>query len=539
MYYKILLVDDEAGVREGIRERIEWNEYGFDCIGDFENGMEALEAAETLEPDVVLTDINMPFMDGLVLTRNLAERLPKTKVIILTGFDDFEYAQQAVKLRVKDFILKPVTAQELIDVLQKVRAELDEEKERRENLDRLQRQLYESMPLLKERFLERMVSTLVSQNEMKERMAYFGLALPGPEYVVFAADVDHFGQSSPDADRVLLRFAIFNIAQEILFREEASTVFRSREEKVVCILSGGPEDRLYDKAHTLAEEIRQSVETYLRFTVTVGIGRPAPGMDSIRQSYGSAISALDYRFLLGTNRVISIMDLEGRRSVTAETTDDWEKELIVGIKTGTYAEVNRAIESIIRHLKTAVPSIEQCYIRIQKLVVSLLNALEKLGSSDEELFGREAVNPLTEIYRFKTLDEIEIWMKDTCGRAIRILVEKRNDLAKLQMVKAETYIKERYWDENLSLKAVCDFIHMSNSYFSAVFKAHTGKTFVEYLTAHRVEKAKELIKFSDLKNYEIAAKVGCADPHYFSVLFKKTTGDTPTEYRHKTAAEHG
>jgi len=533
--YKIMLVDDEAEVREGIRERIAWHEHGYECVSVCENGMDALEAAENLKPDVVLTDINMPFMDGLELTRHLSERLPRAKVVIVTGYDDFDYAQQAVKLRVNDFILKPITAAELIEVLDKIKKELDEEKDRRENFVRLERQLRESMPLLKERFLERMASTSIGPGETKERMEYFGLPLPGPDYVVFAAEADHFGEGGPDADRELLRFAVYNIAQEIASREEHSAVFRSREEKVVCILSGGAEDRLFDKAQTMAEEIRHSVETYLRFTVTVGIGLPASGLGNIRQSYRSAVAALDYRFLLGTNRVISISDLEGRRKPSSESAGDWEKALAVAVKTGVREEAERIVAAIVRHLKQAVPSIEQAYIRIQKLIVSLLNALEE-WSGEEELFG-EGVNPITEVYRFKTLDEIEVWLGSVCGHTIRLLDEKRSDMAQHQMVKAENYIKENFGDPNLNLKSVCEVVHMSNSYFSAMFKARTGKTFIEYLTAQRVDKAKELLMTSDLKSYEIAAEVGYADPHYFSVLFKKATGDTPTEYRQKTAAE--
>ncbi|QTH44999.1 response regulator [Cohnella sp. LGH] len=533
--YKIMLVDDEAEVREGIRRRIAWHEHGFECVSDCENGMDALEAAEQLRPDVVLTDINMPFMDGLELTRQLSERLPWTKVVILTGYDDFDYAQQAVKLRVNDFILKPITAEELIRVLESVKRELDEERDRLENLVRLERQLRESLPALKERFLERMVGTSIGVGEMKQRMAYFGLNLPGPEYVVLAADADHFGEAAPEADRELLRFALHNIVQEIAAREPASAEFRSREEKVVCILSGGSDIRLFDRAQALAEEIRRSVETYLRFTVTVGIGLPVFGLADLRQSYRSAVAALDYRVLLGTNRVISITDVETRRRLSAETTGDWEKRLVVGIKTGSREEADQAVAAIVSGLKEAAPSIEQVYIRIQKLIVSLLNALEEPGGGASP-FG-EAVNPITEVYRFKTLEEIEIWLKELCRDSIRMLAEKRSDMARDLMVKAEAHIRDNFSDPNLSLKAVCEIVHMSNSYFSALFKARTGKTFVEFLTCQRVEKAKELLASTDLKSYEIAAAVGYADPHYFSVLFKKATGDTPTEYRQKAAVD--
>ncbi|WP_313996850.1 response regulator [uncultured Paenibacillus sp.] len=532
--YKIVLVDDEAGVRESIRRRIAWKEHGFECVADCENGFEALEAAERYAPNVVLTDINMPFMDGLELTRQLSKRYSNTKVIILTGFDDFEYAQQAVKLKVNDFILKPITAGELTAVLDKLRAELDEEKCRKEDLERLRRQLHESMPVLRERFLERMVSTDLSAREMEERISYFMLPLKGPDYLVLAADADRFGDKRHEGERELLRFAVYNIVQEIAGREPGTAVFRTREEKIVCILSGEEGGALNDKAQQIAEDIRHSVETYLRFTVTVGIGRPVADLQELRQAYRSAVSALDYRLMLGTNRVISITDMEGRRSDGASLPTSCEKALIVGVKTGTREEVRRAIAEIILHLKTSNLPIEHCYIRIQKIILSLLQALDELGGGAPEPFG-DRVNPLTHIYSFKTLEDIEGWLSDTCLRAIGRISEARNDFSETQIRKAEAFIKEHYRDEGLSLKAVCREVHMSGSYFSALFKQHTGKTFIEYLTAQRMEKARELLKFSDLKTYEIAARVGYADPHYFSVLFKKTTGETPSEFRQRTA----
>lgn len=533
--YKILLVDDEAGVREGIRRRIAWEEHGFDCVGDCENGFEALEAAERLMPDVVLTDINMPFMDGLELTRRLAERCPHAKVIILTGYDDFDYAQQAVKLKVMDFILKPITSSELTAVLQKVRGELDAEKLRREDLDLLKRQLHESLPLLKERFLERLASADIGQREAEERLAYFGLPLAGPEFLVFAADVDRFAESHAETDHELLRFAVYNIMQEIAGQEAGAAVFRTREEKIVCILSGEGGDPLLDRAQQLAEEIRRAVESYLRFTVTLGIGRPEAGLKGIRPSGRSALAALDYRFMLGGNRVISIMDMEGRRESGEALPSAWEKELLVGVKTGTREEVRKAITNIVSHLKTSNLPISQCYLRIQKILISLMHALDELGG-DAEPFGERA-NPLTDIYAFKTLEEIEGWLHDTCLRAIGRIAEARNDLAESQIGRAEAYIKENYQQQELTLKTICQEVHMSSSYFSALFKQQTGRTFVEYLTATRLEKAKELLKFTDLKTYEIAARTGYADPHYFSVLFKKTTGETPSEYRQKTAVD--
>ncbi|WP_258168728.1 response regulator, partial [Paenibacillus sp. AR247] len=157
--YKVFIVDDEAVVRDGLKRTIGWQELGFELIGDYANGREALEAIDLNMPDLIISDISMPFMDGLALTAAAGSKYPHIKMIILTGYDEFEYAQQAIRLKVSDFILKPITAQEIRELLLKVKAEMDEETRRREDFSRLYSQLKQSLPLLKERFLERLVVT--------------------------------------------------------------------------------------------------------------------------------------------------------------------------------------------------------------------------------------------------------------------------------------------------------------------------------------------------------------------------------------------
>jgi two-component system response regulator YesN len=534
--YKVLLVDDEVVVREGIKERINWSELGLVCVGDCENGMEAMEAVDLLLPDVVLTDINMPFVDGLELTRYLLEHHPFTKVIILTGYDDFSYAQQAIKLSVKDFILKPITAKELHKVLEKVTAEMNEDKRKREDLDRLRIQLNESLPLLKERFLERMVTSSIHPREREERLEYFQISLNTPCYLAIAIEIDYFPKDHQNADKDLLRFAVFNVIQEVIEQEAGSVTFRNRDEKVIVILSGQAEEPLFDIAQKLAEQIRHLIESYLKFTVTVGIGHSCSNLNHFLQSYESAMTALEYRFLLGANKVISIMDMEGHRAATnGEYQEDWEQKLISCMKTGTENELKETLQAIIQQYKNSFPSIKQCYIHIQKLIIYLIRDLNQLGLQEVDIFGE--VNPITHIYQFQTLEEMESWLFDCCRHAINTIIEQRNDFCNSQVRAAEAYLKQHYSDEGLSLAKICKYVHMSTSYFSSVFKAHTGKTFIEYLTAERISNAKELLKFTSLKTYEIASRVGYQDPHYFSMLFKKITGDSPTEYRQRCLAE--
>ncbi|OAB44873.1 response regulator [Paenibacillus antarcticus] len=531
--YKVIIVDDEAVVRLGLKNTINWNEHGFELIGDYANGREAWDAVELDRPELVISDISMPFMDGLELAGLISSQFPYIKIIILTGFDEFEYAQQAIRLKVSDFILKPITAQEIRMLLDRVRAEMDEEKQRREDLSRLNNQLKQSLPLLKERFLERLVAVGLGKEEIEERFTYFNLPPVSPFYLVMVVDIDDFGDReliSYEHDAEFLRFATFDIFQETLNRDNVLT-FRTREERMVAIIFGQVNEiLLYEQVFSLAEEVRYHVEKYLNFTVTVGIGRVCAHVDQLPISYKSALSALDYRFLLGKNRVLSIMDIEGKPSIQLPLVLDWDRKLATAVKTGDLQEAYELIQIGVAELKTSLVPVEACLLQMQKVVLTLMNSIQELVIHDAELsFNRQI--KLMDVYKFKTLDEVEVWLRDVVGSIISTIADNRNHLTNMQIHRGVEYIDMNYANEKMSLQDLCRHVLMSTSYFSLVFKQHTGETFIEYLTRVRISKAKELLHNSKLKLYEIAEQVGYKDPNYLSILFKKHTGITPKDYR--------
>lgn len=325
--YKILIVDDEPIVREGIRERIQWAKHGYECIGACENGREALEVMAQERPDVVLTDICMPYMDGLELSRHIVEKYPKTRIIILTGFDDFDYAQQAVKLQVTDFILKPITSAELRELLDKIKLEMDEESGRNEHLLRMKQELKNSMALLSERFLERLASSPMRRADITAKLAYFNIPLNGPLYIAMTAEIDEPSLYGETADVELYAFALYNIVQEIAGSAQESAVFRFKEHKVMAVLSGSNAEELHAQAYKLAEDIRNSVKEYMKFTVTVGIGTVRSDVAEIRHSCRASEAALEYRLLMGPDQVVNITDLEVRGGSLFKTASKLRRRL--------------------------------------------------------------------------------------------------------------------------------------------------------------------------------------------------------------------
>lgn len=533
--YTIMIVDDEGEVREGIKNNINWAEYNFELVGDCENGFDAMEMVDKLQPDIVLTDICMPFVDGLELTKYITDKYPQTRVIILTGYDEFEYAQNAVKYKAYDYILKPITANELRKILTKLSQELDAEKEKLEDFNRLKLLLNESLPILKERFLNRILSGNQTDNKIHEKFEQFNIKLVGNAFIAIEIDLDDnssFDDTQPEVEDELLHFAVYNICETIISDSGNGIAFQNSNEKTVVILAGEDTLSLHDRAVKTAEEIKQTVEKHLKVTVTVGIGMCCSSIVDIHHSYKYAESAVDYRFLLGKNRVISINDIEGKKSEKPAFNKEWRRKLVVAIKTGTISEIDSITTKLVENLKESYESIEKSYYQIQNIVIHIIGALNELGFSELEVFGKEG-GLLTEVYTIKTLEEIEDWLKNLCKKASGYLTGKRDDNSLIQAKKAEEYIRSNYRDPNISLNSICKHLLMSTSYFSSVFKNHTGQTFIEYLTRVRIEKAMELLKISDMKVYEISEEIGYKDPHYFSLIFKKISGNTPSEFRER------
>lgn len=535
--YRFLIIDDEPVVREGISETIEWSDHGFELVGACRDGREGLAAIDRLHPDVVLTDVCMPFVDGLELAATIGEQYPTIKTILLTGYDEFEYAQEAVKLKVHDFILKPITADELREVLDTLRAEIDRERDHRYKLERLDAQVKASLPVYRERLLNRLVEDDLSQTDFDRSIGLLDIDLSGPAFIAMIVDIDPvphpheiIERSVVVSDERLLALAVNEIVEKITGDVQGVVTFSTAANETIVIVSLSEEERSVVVALDLAETIAVHVQREISHTVSIGIGGPGSGIEEIPRAYREARTALEHRFVLGENQIVTIQQVRGDTTQGAVTDrPDLRKRFVRALVAGT-PDIDAILTETLETLLSDREGIDQCHVTLHRILADTINALEGIGLDYREISSIEG-NPFEHLSRIKTLKEAERWFLSFVEAVRRKLSGRRQRHSQRKAVDATEYIELHYAEPDLSLQDVCNALAVSKSYLSPIFKAHTEMTFVEYLTSRRMERAKELLGDGAMKVYEIAERVGYRDAHYFSLTFKKQTGETPREFQ--------
>ncbi|HEX2945935.1 MAG TPA: response regulator [Clostridia bacterium] len=534
--YKLIIVDDEEEVRKGIIQKIEWNKFNFEIGGEAENGREALDLIEENVPDVVITDITMPLMDGLELAAILKESYPTIKTVILTGFDDFKFAQQAIKYGVADYLLKPVVPRDIDELIEKLENQIDSEIAQKEDIVMLRRHYNESLPVIKGEFLSSLITGKPDANEVKNRAAGYNLRLGGDIFIVAAASLDGKSFSNnvfEENDIELVRFAVLNISREIIEKNSFGEVFFHDENLIIIAgFQGCEKTSILAKSFSTLEEIRQNVEKYLKISITIGLGSMCNSLSKLRGSYRTALAALDYKLIIGENKVIFIEDMEPQTTDNVAFDEGKEKALISSIKFGTQDDVKKVVDALINDISSMKASFKDYQMYLMEVTAAINKLSRNFQLNAGEIFGRN-VTLYEEVLRLKSLDSVRNWIEEICIKLMNHISDKRQNTTEMLLEKAKYYIKNNFGDSDLSIQKLADHLHISPSYMSMIFKKDAGLTFLKYLVNIRLEAAKELLGYTDLKTSEIAEKIGYPEINYFSYFFKKNFGMSPREYRNK------
>lgn len=541
--YKLLLVDDEAEVRRGIISKIDWSKTGFEIAGEAENGLEALEVMERINPDVAIIDIKMPFMDGMQLAEVFSRDYPATKLMILSGFDEFDYAQKAIRYNVMEYILKPFGADELMTILERLKDVLDEEKMRNADLEKLRNDYMESLPILKERFLNALITDVMDTDEIMEKARRFNITLPdGPSVVAIVkhnldqSSIEKTGEAmSPFEEKELHGYAVYETCERIGSAQGCVSFMRAGGETVMII----PLDEDGDIKHAflILEEIRMVIEKTHPMTVTIGIGEYARDLVSLHMSHEGAETALEHQLVEGSNRLLWISDLLPKDHGQYTFTEEMDRELRTTIRAGSTEDIENVIKRHFATMRDEEISYLDCRLFINEMLTALFRIARSHNLNLVDLVEED--NLFILMKELEVLEKTEKWFLETCTRLNQHILENRMSGIQRMVEMAKMHVRTQFHDSDLNLDTISQMLHISPSYFSRMFKKESGMTFIQYLTEIRMEKAMEYILETDLKNFEIAEKIGYAEANYFSYSFKKFYGQSPTAMRKNKKAENG
>ena len=540
---KIFLAEDEVVVRETIKRMIPWEELGFELVGEAADGEMALPLLIRQQPDLLITDIKMPFMDGLTLARLAKKEIPGLKVVILSGYDDFNYAKQAIGIGVEDYLLKPITKNALIERLSEIRSRYEHEKTQKEYYEKFQREMQAYEKNSSRDFFEALVGGSMDMMEVYKRAEKLGLDIVAEAYNVLIftmnCDEDFSGQrdeySSWEAESLeLLENFFAGHSSAMLFR---SNIFS------YGVLLKGQRETIEENTRACVDEIRKILSRQDgRREWFLAVGQSVERLSQIQKSYHTASRAFSQRYLYDENILYyDEMETMEHPGGQAETEDNaylqkvdvnalnpaiLQKFLSNGLQEETENFVKDYFYAIGQEPMESLVFRNYVILNVRFSVISFIKGL---GCDTNEMESADTEEVLAE--SGKNMESAIAYAKKMISQAIGIRDQNSGNKNRSILKTAVDFIDSHYMDEEISLNTVANVANVSANHFSALFSQNMGQTFIEYLTSLRMNKAKELLRCTGMRSSEIAGEIGYKDAHYFSYLFKKTQGMTPSDYR--------
>lgn len=549
---KVFLVEDEYLIREGIRDKIPWEQYGYQFVGEAADGEVALPLIRKARPDVLITDIKMPFMDGLTLSKIVSEEFPKMKIIIISGHDDFSYAREAIAVGVDQYLLKPVTRTNLRKVLLDLKEKIEQESQQNDYQAQFSSEMPEYEQFYRRRFFEKLLEGEMTPKEIYDEAAKRSIDLSASCYNLMFLYLQEKAEPSAKADlgysgeipqsRRAENFArIQNAVLQYFLRYPQYVLFRWNVNSFGVLIKAEPGqmEELAQRAVAHMKRICEPEQEQLDWYVAVG--NPEERLSRLPQCYQSANHYFAYRFIMPELHLLNQKTLKDHLAAQenknisnvdpAKMGPDIIRDFLVK---GNSSEIQGFVESHLQGIREALQSRLFRDYMVLNLRFTTLAYLESIGVTrtdcEAEMMGQ--VNDI----QLKA-DEVSGYFVDILQAAIRIRDRESSYQSSKTLRRALDYIDEHYDEDSLSLSSVAGKVNMSTNYLSSVFSQNIQRTFTEYVTEKRMEKAKHLLGSTDKPASEIAALVGYKDAHYFSFVFKKTQGLSPREYRLKSARE--
>lgn len=529
---KVFLVEDEYVVREGIKNNIDWAGHGYDFVGEAGDGELAFPMIEKLRPDIVITDIRMPFMDGLELSRLLREKMPETEIIILSGFEEFEYAKEAIKLGIAQYLTKPIKGDDLLKEVDIISERLNKRKQEENLRNKYQREMLENTLTDRRALFTYLVSGGKSMQELYSMASKLEMDLSSMWYNLMLVkvksinhEIEEYSPSSVRASRVI----------GDLLDDEHLLVFDRNLEGAAVIIKADSEAELNQIEDTVIEKFVDVMNGFGHLRYFGGLGEPVNRLSELPGCFDKASKAFAHRYLSDECRFLKYEELKTSEQLSKSNVNftdvdphQVDKNKIIGfLKQADEDETGFFVDEFITGIGSSAldSAIFRQYI-LMDVYFGVCMFAESLG------FDKECVKvpPVGSNGNISKADIREYFIS-----IIREMIQKRDSKATSKygeiIDEACLYIFKNYAKEDLSLNELALHVNLSPNHLSMIFSQQIGQSFIKFLTDFRMEKAKELLRCSSKRSSEIGLEVGYKDPHYFSYIFKKTQGVTPTQFR--------
>ncbi|MHA7965528.1 response regulator transcription factor [Paenibacillus sp. CAU 1782] len=525
----LLIVDDEERARNGIKTLIDWEEHNISIVGEARDGAEALELLESRHVDILLTDIRMPEMDGLQLIDNVKRRFPHIKSVIMSGYDDFNYAKKALTLGASNYLLKPSRRQEILDTVLKLSGEIAAEREQSRHMERLKEGFRESLPLMRDKALSRLMSSEdAPYTKLLGNLKLSGLVFPYPYFGVVRVQIDDYLQHQNrfgTFDFELLKYGLKNICEETL--SEVGICAAVEDQDDITVILNVERETPVSSLKPLAEKLIANADAYLHLSLSVAIGPADKGINQLRTAGQLAANALDTAFYLGHGKLIHYEEALEEEPLKTAYPIELERLILQSVLSGDEGHITSGLtlfQKSLDHEKQSKPL-------VLKFAFALYFALYRLCIEKEldvnTIFGQD-LEEITKKLAKLNIDSIYAELLNTALCIGRQLNEKKQSNKLFESIL--DYIREHY-NQDISRETVAKEVFITPGYLSLLFKQQLRSSFLDFLHKVRMEQACLLLKDQSLRIADIALQVGYNDEKYFFQVFKKYMGMTPKQFR--------
>ena len=532
---KLFLVEDEIIMRDGIKNNIDWQQEGILFAGEASDGELAYPMILKEKPDILITDIKMPFMDGLELCELVRKELPDMKVIILSGYDDFSYAQKAVRLNVTEYLLKPISPQKLLETIRKVAEEIRSKQRQSDQYSELSQQAkQERQQLDQQRFFRQLITNRLPMTEILEKGKSLDMELSAPWYQIILCYMDITGGNSQMYSEE--QNQLMEQVQDCFAKIPGWYTFDRGTEGVAILAMADTPEQMTQKISDSLDQLVQILQKFQGMQYFIGVGSCVKRLRELGDSYNDANKAFSYRYMTQMNQIIyaSNMNTQEEQAMDLQELNikQMDRSVVQNfLRSGAVDEVPHFLQEYFDNLgrQNSRSLIFLQYVMMD-IYFCIVSFLEEIGYKIEDI--TEEYGDINEVIKkYYTLEKVEEYFGKVFGAVIRLRDNVTQKRYSTILQKAKAFIDENYNREDISLNTVAAQVNVSPNHFSSVFSQEMGQTFIEYLTGIRMKKAKELLMTTNKKSSEIAYEIGYKDPHYFSFMFKKTQGCTAREYR--------